>query len=421
MTPMITQEEVLEVTTGNRTAGQLRYDHMTHIFRFERHPEAGPAERVSLATALDGAEDLYQTIPPAFAQNLPEGALRALLLRMHTKTRAVDLGESTDPVDEDLFLLGLVGQNLVGRLRCRRAYEHHSLQVPTPIPMDTLLTSPAETLIREVMEKYAPSSGISGVQPKALVPVSRMTVPVGDVIVKTEGPEYPGLAINEYLCLAAARRAGLDTVEAQLSADGRSLIIQRFDRRAGRALGFEDACALFGLLPHGKYTGDYATLIRGLSSFVASAERHAALRTLFRSVAFSLLIGNGDAHLKNFGVLYTDPSGPVALAPLFDVVNTTVYLNHDLPALSLRGVKAWPDRAELLSIGSSLSLTRSESRAILEETTEAIHEAVDRFPSMICGTHPQEHEIKIRVGQAITRHLDQAMAQTQKHRSARPR
>lgn len=421
MTSMVTQEEVLEVTAGEKPAGQLLHDRATHTFRFERHPGSGPAERVSLATALDGAEDLYQTIPPALAQNLPEGALRTLLLRMYTKTRPSALGETTHPGEEDLFLLGLVGQNLVGRLRCQHAGADHFAQNPASIPMDTLLTAPAETLMREVLEKYAPYSGISGIQPKALVPASRMTIPVGDVIVKTEGPEYPGLAINEYLCLTVARRAGLATVEAQLSTDGRSLIIQRFDRNAVDTLGFEDACTLFGLLPHGKYTGDYMTMIRGLSGFVASAERHAALRTLFRSVAFSLLIGNGDAHLKNFGVLYTDPSAPVALAPLFDVVNTTVYLNHDLPALSLGGAKAWPGRADLLRMGLSLSLTRSEAQAILEETAEAIHEGVDGFPLMVCGTHPQEREIKARVGQDITQHLDRAMAKTQKHRSARPR
>ena len=59
-------------------------------------------------------------------------------------------------------------------------------------------------------------------------------------------------------------------------------------------------------------------------------------------VALSFLVDNGDAHLKNFGLLYTDPTtSDCRLAPAFDVVNTTAYIPEDVLALDLCGQKSF--------------------------------------------------------------------------------
>lgn len=94
-------------------------------------------------------------------------------------------------------------------------------------------------------------AGIAGVQPKIMVP-DRATVPMPSLIVKAAGPSYPGLAANEYLCLSAARKAGIATPEFALSNDGQLLVLDRFDlihRNDGsiERLGFEDIAALAGL------------------------------------------------------------------------------------------------------------------------------------------------------------------------------
>jgi serine/threonine-protein kinase HipA len=79
-----------------------------------------------------------------------------------------------------------------------------------------------------------------------------------------------------------------------------------------------------------------------------------SLAELFRSVTLSVLLRNGDAHLKNFGVLYTHPrSQDCRLSPLYDVVNTTVYIPRDTLALKLNGSKAWPGREELIQLGKA--------------------------------------------------------------------
>lgn len=63
----------------------------------------------------------------------------------------------------------------------------------------------------------------------------------------------------------------------------------------------------------------------------------------------SVAVRNGDAHLKNFGLLYTDPaSNDVQLSPLYDIVNTTSYLPKDVMALKLAKTKSWPYRDSLI-------------------------------------------------------------------------
>ena len=90
-------------------------------------------------------------------------------------------------------------------------------------------------------------AGIAGVQPKIMVP-ERARVPIPSLIVKTGGPAYPDLASNEFLCLSAARTAGIAVPPFALSDDGRMLVLDRFDlvpQANGRLerLGFEDIAA----------------------------------------------------------------------------------------------------------------------------------------------------------------------------------
>ncbi len=82
--------------------------------------------------------------------------------------------------------------------------------------------------------------------------------------------------------------------------------------------------------------------------------RNASLEAFFRLIVVSCVIRNGDAHLKNFGILYGDPSTAARdarLSPIYDLVCTTVFIPRDVLALSLRGSKAWPDRRTLERFG----------------------------------------------------------------------
>jgi serine/threonine-protein kinase HipA len=83
---------------------------------------------------------------------------------------------------------------------------------------------------------------------------------------------------------------------------------------------------------------------------------------------------NGDAHLKNFGVVY-DRSARVSLAPAYDLVTTTVYVSKDLPALELAGRRAWPGRDALEAFGSRACNLRRRS---IERSFDAVRSGIER-------------------------------------------
>lgn len=225
-------------------------------------------------------------------------------------------------------LLALAGANGIGRL---------GFQVPGQPRRDRGRAVSRSRLLREgsgrngrifleLVEAYlSTGAGLSGVQPKILVP-ARATIPIPNVLVKAAGPGYPGLAANEFLCLEVGRRAGLEVPRHELSDDGTLLLVDRFDLVEGRRLGFEDLAALMdlrvgGALSDRKYRGSYESAARLLGLFCTDPA--ADLRGFFEQLALSVLVRNGDAHLKNFGVLYDDERR--RLSPLFDVVTTTIY------------------------------------------------------------------------------------------------
>ena len=77
-----------------------------------------------------------------------------------------------------------------------------------------------------------------------------------------------------------------------------------------------------------------------------------SLNEFFSSLVLSMVLKNGDAHLKNYGLLYTHPqSDDCRLSPVYDIVCTTVYMPKDLPALTLAKRKEWPTRKELVEFG----------------------------------------------------------------------
>jgi serine/threonine-protein kinase HipA len=65
-------------------------------------------------------------------------------------------------------------------------------------------------------------------------------------------------------------------------------------------------------------------------------------------VVYACSVGNGDAHLKNFSVLYRHVEDTVELSPAYDMVSTLLYFPRDSLALTLGGTKEFPQRATLL-------------------------------------------------------------------------
>jgi serine/threonine-protein kinase HipA len=258
-------------------------------------------------------------------------------------------------------------------------------------------------LFDALVERFAPFSGLSGVQLKVLIRDEikfsegkarrSSSIRAATHIVKLWDPsEYPELAANEYFCLRAASLAGLEVPSNTLSDNGVALVIERFDIGAEGYLGFEDFCVLNGVGATGKYAGSYeGKLFKRTADFVDPADQPKALRALFELLVLNCALRNGDAHLKNFALLYDSIDGPTRLAPVFDLVTTTAYLPQDMMALSLDGSTRWPDAKRLMQFGQiRAGLSPAIIKRIFERTADAMRDAWrEAAPYFVQSTAPQ--------------------------------
>ena len=334
----------LRVSTPQGDAGELTQEQAQFLFGY------GPvsaAAAVSLTMPVRRAQYAHAALHPIFQMNLPEGFLLEEL--QNRLAKIVNL----DP----MMLLALSGgQAPIGRVAVQSDFVNPlaSARGKGERLSDILTWDGTENLFAELVDKYIYRTGISGVQPKVLVPqvtaptvmvppATKATVRTSDLIVKSGRQQYPGLAANEFLCMSIAKESGLAVPEFYLSNNQELFVMQRFDRTPdGTPIGFEDMAALAGFSAREKYKTSYTHVAKLVEAFASGSHVIASLQALFDMVALSCVVGNGDAHLKNFGLLYTDPTtSDCRLAPAFDLVNTTAYIPEDVLALDLCGQKSF--------------------------------------------------------------------------------
>ena len=391
----------IKVWTDGRAAGLLGAKGVRGT-AFAYTSGTGPADAVSITMPVRLASwDSDYGLAPIFEMNLPEGALRERLRMAFAK--------ATGTFD-DLDLLAIVGRSQVGRLRYTD--EHAELDQAVPFQsVDELLASRRDgNLFQYLLERFAAYSGVSGVQPKLLIrdevawgagpeASDRTSIQGATHIVKFWEDQYPHLAANEFFCLRAAERAGLPVPRFQLSEDGRALVIDRFDLRSdGRYRGFEDFCVLNARTTAEKYHGSYETaVLKRFREFASPDQIAAGSETIFRMIALNAALRNGDAHLKNFGIVYDDIEGEVALAPVYDLVTTTAYIQADQMALTLDGSTRWPTAKQLLAFGANRQIgSPAAIRAMLGATAEAVFETMEDLRRHMLA-EPEFEEIGTRM------------------------
>jgi serine/threonine-protein kinase HipA len=367
----------LDVHAGERLAGTLARSQIEEdAYLFGYAPDCRDEGAISLTMPV--VRDQYDSMNgllPIFEMNLPEGALLERLRMQFAKLI---------PNFDNLDLLAIVGQSQIGRLRYTA-----SGTAPADIPeqnlSDLLTYAGAEDLFADLLRRYAEHSGISGIQPKILLreagaPLPRLSHRAATHIVKSFDPnEYPELAANEYFCTRAARHAGIAVPSLQLSDNRRILVSARFDLRSdGRYLGCEDFCVLNGLRAHGRYNGSYEGIAERITQFVSLEHQNAALEQLFATIALSCAIGNGDAHLKNFAVLYENSEAAIRLAPSYDLVCTTLYQARDVLALTLGDSKSFPDRKRLAAFAhTACGLNKARTLEVLDRVVAGVKSSVN--------------------------------------------
>lgn len=353
----------LLVSTPQGPSGNLFKEDTAYLFGYTG---AEPATAISLTMPNRAAQYSSVALHPVFQMNLPEGFMLEELRNRLAKVMQLD----------PMLLLSISGGDAaIGRLKVDGSWLQLPGQTVTQLRgerlSDLLSWDGAESIFEDLVDRYILRAGISGVQPKVLVPEvvdstpAKATVVTQDLIVKSGREQFPGLAANEFLCMSIAKEAGLPVPEFFLSRNHALFVMRRFDRTpSGQAIGFEDMAVLMGRGADKKYEGSYAAVAKVIRLFASPEHVQKSLGELFDSVALSCMVGNGDAHLKNFGLLYGDPSTPdCRLAPAFDIVNTTAYFPKDVLALDLGGSKAlFPSRQNLLDFATRCDVKRPLER-----------------------------------------------------------
>jgi serine/threonine-protein kinase HipA len=182
---------------------------------------------------------------------------------------------------------------------------------------------------------------LAGAQDKVAVRIEgeEVSLPLGGApsthILKPAVERFPGVVFNEALCMTLAAHMNLPAakIETRKAEDVEYLLVERYDRKhvtidgapSVERLHQEDFCQAQNIVPELKYQKEGGpsfkqcfALLRDLS--VAPV---IDLSNLLDAAIFNFLVGNNDAHGKNFSLLYLDKE--IRLAPLYDIISTIYY------------------------------------------------------------------------------------------------
>jgi serine/threonine-protein kinase HipA len=248
-----------------------------------------------------------------------------------------------------------------------------------------------------VEESNALRFSLAGIQPKMSVRISddyRTVLPVsgadGQWILKLANAEFPGLTELEFGVMAWAREVGFEVPEVRLidvanvedipavlrTGRGPGYLIRRFDRVEGGRLHQEDFAQVIGIQPEDKYRCDIVRLSQVMLRVLGPEDHLIFLERL----VFDIMCGNGDAHLKNWSILYRDAEGrSPSLAPCYDIVSTVVYPALEAsPGLKFPGSPLFSS-LDQASFGKLLRATRSDTDEVVTRLKAVAVRAADTW------------------------------------------
>ena len=324
----------------------------------------GDEDKTRARLANEADKTARQGILPGWFSNLlPEGALRDMV------ERGMPSGRTSD-----FDVIRHLGSDLPGGVVVG------SGEAPGDRTVWDLRTDDGTPRIR---------FSLAGIQLKfsAVRRDDRLTVPSmgtsGNLIVKLPNARYPGLVELEAASLALARAAGIEVAEFdvvpsdrvdglpdRLIAGPTVLVVARFDRTERGRIHMEDFAQILGAVGDQKYSrGNDESCVNVVRRF--SRLGQADVVQAVRRLVVNLLLGNTDAHLKNWSLLYDRPTAP-RLAPAYDIVALRALLPDDRMALKLRGKNdpALVSEETFVSFAKFVGLPERIMRTVVRETVE---------------------------------------------------
>ena len=284
-----------------------------------------------------------QRLAPVFSNLLPEGALRdwmAHSLKVH--------------LDNEFPLMVHMGKNLPGAL----------LAAPIPagnVPKWALDHREQVKAVQVDVELSQGKFSLAGVQMKfSSVKNKDGRYNIGQDtnsnswIIKTPSTVHKNVPYNEYTAMRLAEFVGVDIPEIklveltqldnlpaiQLPNEVHAYAIKRFDRQEGQRVHTEDFAQVFQVYSHEKYQKfNYEQIANALYQFGSQGLKD--VQQMARRLLVNILLANGDAHLKNWSLIYPDSNRPM-LSPAYDIVSTLPYVEGEQEfALNMAKNKNW--------------------------------------------------------------------------------
>lgn len=346
--------EVLELRLHRVTLGHLAgYRGGRNILVFDPDYVANPnRSTLTLSGIADhpASKNLYanpwvrqQRLHPVLSNLLPEGALRewfAQVLKVH--------------LDNEFPLFTQLAADLPGALTARAV-------APEQIPDGVLDHRTRIEPVPRMALDGRPHFSLAGVQMKFSMHetdgrfnISRPDS-LGEWIVKTPSTRHRDVPLNEYTAMKLAELAGVAIPEVKLITlhqlrdlppinlpeEQCAYAIRRYDRDARRKrIHAEDFAQVLFKYAHEKYgSTNFEHIGRVVYQF--TGHKLANVQQLARRLLVNILLGNGDAHLKNWSLIYPDRL-TAELAPAYDIVYTQAYIPGESQAsLNLAGEKNW--------------------------------------------------------------------------------
>jgi len=351
-TKRIEHVEGLSLSINNQEIGVIsHYSGGKNIFVFAPDYKAIPGNKRNTFTMSQLRDERYldkplissQRLPPILSNLLPEGALRTWMaqsLKVH--------------VDNEFPLIAHMGSSLPGGVIA-------SPIIAGQLPVWALDHREQVEAIQVDVGNQQNKFSLAGVQMKF------SSVRGGDGrfnigtdanndswIIKTPSTVHKFVPYNEFSAMRLAEAVDVDIPEIklvelseldnlpdiQLPNEQHAYAIKRFDRHDGQRIHTEDFAQIFQVYAHEKYRKhNYEQIADALYSY--SHQGLKDVQQMARRLLVNILLANGDAHLKNWSVIYSHPQRPI-LSPAYDIVSTLPYVEGETEfALNMGKTKNW--------------------------------------------------------------------------------
>ena len=319
-----------------------------------------------------------QRLAPVFSNLLPEGALRdwmALSLKVH--------------IDNEFPLMAHMGKNLPGALQAE------PISVGN-VPKWALDHREQVEAVQVDVEHSQGKFSLAGVQMKFSSVKSKdgrynigQDANSNSWIIKTPSTIHKNVPYNEYTSMRLAEFVGVEIPEIKLVEltkldnlpdivlpnEVHAYAIKRFDRQEGKRVHTEDFAQVFQVYSHEKYQKfNYEQIANALYQFGSQGLKD--VQQMARRLLVNILLANGDAHLKNWSLIYSSDKRPM-LSPAYDIVSTLPYVEGEQEfALNMAKNKNWyqADMASFEAWAKRIGAPWQAIKVHLEETLELARE-----------------------------------------------